>query len=295
MDIDVEWVEIPEGQCVVGVSHEQRTSIQRKLWDEYGLASMGDAERGAITSLAAKFRQRAHEIEDNGRSDILSSLTALERALLPHGVTDTRYGYFEAETVLELTPVQYIVQLPTFYITRYPITREHFSRFAISTGRLAAADKSDLPDMPQDLDFKTASELAAWAGARLPKPEEWLKAARGTDNRLYPWGDSWDAARGNFDYEYRPDYLKQRGSWRTPVNAYPGGSSPYDVWDLVGNLHEWLDGRPTLDQFGRVMSTVHGYKASAPRWFWSIIALTRRVSPDLKANYGARLVKDKLQ
>jgi hypothetical protein len=294
MELDIEWVEIPEGPYNAGLSNEQRTGNQGKLWAEFGIANMNAVEREAVSSLASKFRQRAHEIENAGKSNILDKLTAAERNVLPHAVLDPRWGYFDAETVLELVPVQHVAWLPTFYITRYPVTKGQFAVFEASTDQAIVADTQDLLDMPQAIDFDTARAMAKWLGARLPTPEEWLKAARGIDDRLYPWGKDWDPARGNFGYEHQPEYSKRHGIWRTSVSAYPGGVSPYGVWDMVGNMHEWLKGSPVIDSFGRVFSTVQGYKASLPQWFWSIVVLKRKVSPRLLSHAGFRLVKDKL-
>ena len=108
------------------------------------------------------------------------------------------------------------------------------------------------------LSWNDANAYAAWFSARLgvsavlPTEAQWEKAARGTDARRFPWGDSApDATRGNYAdsryaqkygrYARRPDIGVDDGYVETsPVDAYPLGQSPYGVFDLAGNLGEWV-------------------------------------------------------
>ena len=67
---------------------------------------------------------------------------------------------------------------------------------------------------------------------RLPSEAEWEKAARGTDGRIWPWGNTWEANRAN---------SSEAGIGKTtPVGQYPEGASPYGALDMAGNAYEWV-------------------------------------------------------
>ncbi len=139
------------------------------------------------------------------------------------------------------------IGLETFYISRFPITWEQYNEFNQSNHHYSLPNvfpnDKDLVDRkkssnakisnhPADTAWHFATAFCDWIGARLPSSAEWEKAARGTDGRLYPWGNEWDATRGNFSDENRPHKT-------TPVTAYPSGQSPYGVMDMAGNTYEW--------------------------------------------------------
>lgn len=157
---------------------------------------------------------------------------------------------------------QHKVYLPSYRIARYPVTVAQFAQFSKATGYQTAAEKEGWaysfissswqqikgaywahPRGPEgDVQNKAnhpvtcvswvdVNEFCRWAGVRLVSEAEWEKAARGIDDRIYPWGnEAPDEVRCNFNRNINDT---------TSVNYYPQGKSFYGVWDMAGNVWEW--------------------------------------------------------
>ncbi|MEV0280215.1 SUMF1/EgtB/PvdO family nonheme iron enzyme [Streptomyces sp. NPDC050610] len=255
------------------------------------LLRLGEAGRFGIVRIpAGEFRM--------GTSD-------RQRAYLRH-----HYGMEGSWTYSE-SPER-TVSLPEFYIDRTLVTNAQFAEFTQATGyrtvaetlgsghiKLPGSDNvsevegvnwtrpagagstwRDVPDHPVVLlASQDAVAYATWVGKRLPTEAEWEKAARGTDGRLWPWGDTWEDGRCNTaDFHVRRTGGGVRAQWwrsfsqlkdaplTTPVGAFPQGASPYGLLDCAGNACErtsnWYEAYPdaweSSQQYGTTYHVLRG-------------------------------------
>ncbi len=135
------------------------------------------------------------------------------------------------------------VDLPAFEIDQFEVTNADFALFVEETGHQTDAEKMGLSRIWRDaaegkdnhpvvyVSWNDAVAYCEWVGKRLPTEAEWEKAARGTDGRLYPWGNEYDSNKCNG---------KDSGiRGTTAVGSFADGDSPYGVADMAGNVWEW--------------------------------------------------------
>ena len=137
------------------------------------------------------------------------------------------------------------VSLTAFYIDRYEVTVAEYAKFLKS-------EVADPPVLWQEaregknqekpvlgVDWYDAAAYCRWAKKRLPTEAEWEKAARGTDGRIYPWGnDPPTNIHANFGHEAATGYAAV-----AKVGSFEKGQSPYGIYELAGNVWEWVADR----------------------------------------------------
>jgi len=153
---------------------------------------------------------------------------------------------------------QRTITLSSFYIDKYEVTNKMYQQFCRSTdNRLPWYWKNgNYPDNQgchpvHNVNWYDANKYASWADVCLPTEAQWEKAARGTDSRLFPWGNVLDFRRVHY---LRLEYYWRREELDLPivdglpvgnrdvtaaVGSYPLGASPYGVMDMLGNVWEW--------------------------------------------------------
>ena len=134
------------------------------------------------------------------------------------------------------------VFLDGYYIDLYEVTVAKYGKFLDATGMNPPPmwTTMDLPAYQNhpvvNVDWQDANNYCKWAGKRLPTEAEWEKAARGTDGRIYPWGnDPPDPRRANYGKE-----KWNKHAALVPVGHLKEGKSPYGIYDLAGNVWEWV-------------------------------------------------------
>lgn len=130
------------------------------------------------------------------------------------------------------------VFLSEYYISKYEVTFEQYDRFCEETGRYKPDDqnwgrgnrpvitvsRADTDRFCEWLSLKTGKRIV------LPTEAQWEKAARGIDQRRYPWGNSpSDCTKANYGCDYQTHL----------VGSHPAGASPYGLHDMAGNVSEW--------------------------------------------------------
>lgn len=135
------------------------------------------------------------------------------------------------------------VDLKSYMIDLYEVTNLQYKQFIDATSHRSPSHFRNRTFPPGKADHPVtfvswydATDYCAWAGKRLPTDAEWEKAARGTDQRTFAWGNEFDINKANTPVRW--ERLNLEGD-TAPVGAFVAGASPYGVYDMSGNVWEW--------------------------------------------------------
>lgn len=192
-------------------------------------------------------------------------------------------GEFPMGSVHGLTDEQpvHTVYLDAFWLDRTEVTNAMYRR-CVEAGKCKLPDNLIYYNDPLFADHPVA--FVSWSNAvdycsfvdrRLPTEAEWEKAAiwDPVNNKklVYPWGDTYDCKKANFDDETKLDFsLMQDGSVHcdgydltAPVGSFPQGASPYGALDMAGNVWEWV--HDAFLEVDPLTATIVNYYATSPK------------------------------
>lgn len=177
-----------------------------------------------------------------------------------------------------------IAYTTAFFIDKYEVSNAEFAKFDPDFKFGAGRENNAVI-----VTWSQANNYAKWAGKRLPNEKEWEKAARGTDGRMFPWGNTFDDTYVVWDQR-----TSRGGSIAKP-------ESPYGCFDMAGSVWEWTadwyhpyPGNTTpMEQYGETYKVMRGGSSFNN---YSFYRTTQRyyLLPEEISNYpvGFRCVKD---
>jgi formylglycine-generating enzyme required for sulfatase activity len=150
------------------------------------------------------------------------------------------------------------VYLNSFYIDIYEVTNAAY-KSCLMEGVCTLPEKTSSFTRPDyfensqydnypviNINWNQANTYCEWRGGSLPTEAQWEKSARGVDGRIFPWGNNFDHTRVNFcDKNCSLDWANKDSDDgfedTAPVGSYESGKSPYGIYDLAGNVSEWVN------------------------------------------------------
>jgi formylglycine-generating enzyme required for sulfatase activity len=231
------WRLLDEGKQAITEPDASPTKFTQAE-DRLDLASklgLDDEQRAIYQQLHEKIQQERHRSREKTAS-IQSHEGSM--ALVPAGEFIMGSSMGEADE----QPVHW-VYVETFFMDKYQVSVSQYARFLDATSQEAPPDwsimnRSQHQKRPiANVDWPEAKAYCTWAGKRLPTEAEWEKAARGTDGRTYPWGNEHPT---KFFANVNRDNWNNHGAL-TAVGIFEGGKSPYGIYDMAGNVWEWVN------------------------------------------------------
>ncbi|MCP4599288.1 MAG: formylglycine-generating enzyme family protein [Proteobacteria bacterium] len=218
--------------------------IDVRLEKEYGhFARMCMCSKTAWDTIARQHAKRLLEFDESKRLVLKSPAKAVPTkgpvdipgmVYVPAGefIMGAEWGEWDEEP-------RHKVYVDAFYFDKYETTNEEYARCVAARKcvRQTSWAKPSLmkPTQPVvGVGWYDGVEYCRFAGKRLPTEAEWEKAARGTDERRYPWGNEWN-----------PKWLNLHNAddgfeTTSPVGSFPQNVSPYGAYDMAGNAWEWV-------------------------------------------------------
>lgn len=199
----------------------------------------GANELGLNQEQLAVYQQLGAKLPGRRTSSLLDSLNPADSpmALVPAG------EFTMGSTMSADEQPVHRVYLDAFQMDKYHVTVGQYAKYLEATDQ-EAPPEWDIMNQPRhqkrpvvNVSWFDAATYCKWAGKRLPTEAEWEKAARGTDGRLYPWGNEAPTRlHANFGKKQWANHMAL-----VPVGMFEMGKSPYGIYDMAGNAWEWVN------------------------------------------------------
>ena len=195
---------------------------------------LDDEQQALFQQLQEKIRQR-----HTGSNGKMAAAPLLDRSMVLVPAGEFTMGSSGGDP--DELPV-HKVYVGAFFMDKHQVSVAQYARFLEATHHERPPDWTTM-NKPQNqnrpvanVDWAEADAYCKWAGKRQPTEAEWEKAARGTDGRVYPWGNEPPTRfHANSGKEVWSNH-----SALSPVGTFEAGKSPYGIYDMAGNVWEWV-------------------------------------------------------
>ncbi len=255
---------VAETERLVAWIARANPEVAADVWCSQGMPNL---EPGTLQAIEQQWAPRLTDLEKEPQPPARAAIgRALARfgldrrkgiGLRPDGLPDI--DWVEIPGGAFIYQKEQRLELPTFYIARYPVTNAQYRAFIEDGGYengawwKGLARRIEAPAEPEWDEENHPRETVSWYEAvaftrwlserlgyaiSLPTEQQWEKAARGADGLEYPWGDGYREGYANIN-----ETTSNAGSYylrrTSPAGAYPQGVSSRGVHDLAGNVWEW--------------------------------------------------------
>jgi len=230
------WRLLDEGKQAITESNAQPNQVAQAA-DTLDIAN----KLGLDDEQRAFYQQLREKIQDRYTQSPVKAVSAQHQGRLMEVIPAGAFTMGSATGDADEQPVHQ-VYLDAFSMDKYQVSVRQYARFLEATHHEVPPDWSTM-NRPQhqnrpvaNVDWMDADAYCHWAGKRLPTEAEWEKAARGTDARVYPWGNEPPTRfHANSGKEVWSSHTVL-----TPVGTFEEGKSPYGIYDMAGNVWEWV-------------------------------------------------------